>query len=290
MRINTRPLAIAAAAAAIAITARANADVKYTTEMKVGGGAGRPGGGISVTHYYKGANERTETHIKFGPMDMTLVTLTLCAKEQTYTLDPNLKIYKVAPVGAPALAAQSFRGMRGGAGAQSGQMTGKSDTTFTVQDLGQETVANLPCTHSKLTIHSVTSGCLGDADRTSTIEVWSAPGTLPSGCPARFMPSRDVTTPTGCKMTYTLHGDIDKMKALMGGIITRMIVTGPNGQQMTQQLTDISRDPLDDALFTIPADYKELPAADYDSQEQKAMMDRIMKLRGGGPGGPPPAP
>ena len=290
IRMQPRIAAVVAIGAALAATT-AHADVKYTTTMKVNAGPG--GGGISTTYYYKGHNERQETHVKFGPMDMTMVILSLCKEEQTVTLDPDLKIYKVAPIGVPAFAPPNIM-RRGAPAGGAGQMSGSSDTTFTIQDLGQETVGSLACTHAKVTIHSVTSGCLGDADRTTSMEIWSAPGKLPEGCPARFQPARSVTSPDGCKMTYTLHGNVDEMKALFGGIIARMKIAGPGGREMTQELTDLSEAPLDDSLFTIPADYKRVSAADFTAAQQKAMMEKMMK-GGGFPGGPggrptPPAP
>ena len=124
----------------------AHADIKYTTETRMAAaGDGKPMNSITTT-IMPGA-QRTETRQSFGPVQMTSIELTLCEKRQKYKLDPALKIYTVTSLDGDAGAGGAAGGAAnaGGAAANAGgpKGTGKIIVNSSVQDLGEETVADV---------------------------------------------------------------------------------------------------------------------------------------------------
>ncbi len=69
-----------------------------------------------------------------------------------------------APVGAGA-------GMGVGAGARIGKVT----RSYTIEELGQDTIADVPSVHYRLTVRVKSTGCAGTSEKTEKTEVWVAP-------------------------------------------------------------------------------------------------------------------
>lgn len=280
-----RKLSSLVGAMLIAGTLTAHADVRYTSQMTMGG-ATAPGEAaegmampaIRTTTFLKDMHERVETSMHMGPMTMDTVTLTLCDKHQSVKMNPALKIYTVGPIGAMTFGApgQGRPGMQMPEGKPG---AGTLTTTMAVQDLGREKVAGHDAHHFKLTMRTQSDGCIGKADNTFIMEDWIA--ALKGGlvCPERYAPTRVVPNERGCKITYKFKGDLLSLKEIGAGMVVKMIIYGDDkgGKPVAQQdLRDYSTAPLDESLFAPPADYKQVSPEEYQKQESDAMRKAMM--------------
>ena len=266
-----------------------HADVRYTSMMTMGApnqaadGAEMPAGmtmpGIRTTTFVKDMHERVETTMQMGPMKMDTVTLTLCDKHQSIKLDNALKIYTVAPIGVMSFGPPS--GMNGHKMPEGKPGVGAVTTTLSVQDMGVEKVAQInDAHHFKLSVRNQSTGCIGQSDTTFVMEEWVAPLKGGLNCPERYAAApRTVPNENGCQITYTFKGDMSKMRDIAGGMVVRMIIYGDKeGTKVVaqQDLRDYSTAALDDTLFTPPADFQEVSAADFQKQESDAMRKNMM--------------
>jgi len=284
-----RKLSSLAGALLFAGTLAAHADVRYTSQMTMGGAVtpadatAEPEGAVMpavrITTYVKEMRERVETSLHIGPVTMDTVTLTLCDKHQSIKMDPALKIYTVGPIGALTFGAPGQGQPQGMAMTEGKPGVGAVTTTVSAQDLGREKVAGRNSRHFRLTMRTQTDGCIGKADNTLVMEDWVAP--LQGGlvCPERYAPTRTITNERGCKITYAFKGDIAALKDIGTGMVVRMIIyedakgTKPVAQQ---DLRDYSTALLDSSLFAPPADYTEVSAEDFQKQEADAMRKNMM--------------
>ena len=269
----------------------AHADVRYTTQMTMGGaevaadaqampeGMAMPT--IRTTTYVKDMHERVETSMHMGPMKMDTVTLTLCDKHQSIKMDPSLKIYTIGSIGALTLAppSQAHPGQPGMKMPEGKPGVGTVTTTLTAQDLGRESVAGRDAHHFKLTMRMQSEGCIGKDDSKFAMEYWIAP--LKGGlvCPERYAPTRMITNDRGCKITYAVKGDLSTFKEIGAGMIVRMIMYGDGKGAKPiaeQELRDYSTALLDASLFAPSADYKEVTAAEFEKQQSDAMRKSMM--------------
>lgn len=285
----------------LALATPAHADLKDVMDMQMAappGGAAQALGGMrpsmQMTTYVKGTRQRIETAIQFGPMKMHTVTLTLCDKHQVIQLDPDLKLYTINSTFLPLLGgAADAMIQRQNAQAHPGAAAGKTGSvasTFSVKDLGAEKVAGFDTRHYAITDHMVYSGCVGAKDTTFKMETWVAPGKGGLVCPDMFQPTRVVKTPDGCEVTYSVKGDLAALKAMTGSMPVQTKVYNGDTVMLTAHVTSYSADPLPDALFTLPADYKSVSNAEFQDAKRKAMMGAFMgnlHVPGGvsGPGG-----
>ena len=281
-KFSLAPVALAASAALAALPA--HADVRYTSQMTFGAPSDTPGGatpagmtmpGLRTTTYVKDNRERVETVMDMGPIHQNTVALTLCDKHQTVKMDPALKIYTIAPISAPVFSPPPR--MHGKDSMPEGKPgVGHVTMTFGLQDMGTEKVAELDAHHFKMTIRTQTTGCLGDNDNTMQMEEWVAPVKAGLNCPERFSPTRTFTNERGCLLTYDMKGDWTKMRDAYGGMVVRMKMYSGDKVVATQDLRDYSLAALDDSLFAVPDDYKQLSATDYEKAESDAMRKGMM--------------
>lgn len=279
------------ALALLAAAPPAGADVRYTSQMTMGGAmpadagpmpAGMTMPAIRTTTYVKDMHERVETSLQMGPIKTNTVTLTLCDKHQSLQLDDALKIYTVAPIGVMTFGPPPGMGGRNGMKMPEGKPgVGAVTTTLAVQDLGVEKVAQINNVHHyKFSIRNQTTGCIGQADATFVMEDWVAPIKGGLSCPERYAAApRIVPNAHGCQITYAFKGDTGKLPDIAGGMVVRMIIyADAQGTKVVaqQDLRDYSTALLDDALFAPPADYKEVSAEDFQKQEADAMRKSMM--------------
>lgn len=272
----------------------ARADVRYTTEIKLGSGPAKSDGkaestgAMRTTTFVKDNNERVESSMKIGPMQMNSVTITLCGQKRVLKLDPALKMYTSERMGAPSYSpVAASPGIPGGPKPRSSSKKkgeGKIITTFTVQDMGREKLNNLDTQHSMLTIRTQSSGCPGDSDNTMKMEMWVAP--IPTvNCPDRYADGPSVLAgdgdaDDGCKITYEFKGDVDAAKKLQGGMVVQMKMYDKDKVVMMQELREHSLALLDKTLFEVPADFKQVTPEQFAKMQQDAMMKAIMQGTG----------
>ncbi|MBX3171404.1 MAG: DUF4412 domain-containing protein [Candidatus Eremiobacteraeota bacterium] len=229
----------------------AGADVRYTTKM------GNAPAVVTTTTWVKGKRQRTEMVTDMGQMKTKTVTLTMCDQHQMVTLDTDLKIYYATPFG------------EGGGKAEGGQGTGTITNIYTVKDLGTEMVAQLKAHHWMVTTQTKTSGCAGNTDTTSKVEVWTAPVPV-LNCPE----SAAYSQPT-CKIKFVEQGDVRGMRAAYNGMPVKMITYQGNSQTSTMEFVDYSTAALADDLFAPPSDYKKVTATEFQQQQQQKMMQQF---------------
>ncbi|MBV9865033.1 MAG: hypothetical protein JO316_06760 [Abitibacteriaceae bacterium] len=260
----------------------AHADIKYVAETRMGTGdaAAKPMM-VITTAIMKGA-QRTETATSFGPMSMTTVELKLCDKQQSIKLNSALKIYTVTPfeqkpsttaTNTPEAAAGDNGGQRG---------TGKMIMTSSVKDLGEETIADVKTEHYLITMRMQSSGCAGNGDTSFKEEIWVGPDlTTELNCDvAQVDPAvMSHVRASNCKMSFEYHGDTDAYRKIMSGIIMRMkmYMGDTDKPSMVQEVSSLSRAKLEDSLFAVPADYKQVSEKEFQDAQSRAMMQAMME-------------
>lgn len=230
-------------------------DVRYTTKTGVTQGA------VTTTTWVKGKRQRTETVTDMGSFKSKNVTLTMCDQRQTVTLDPDLKIYYITPMGAGS-DKQSDKGAAG-----SGTIT----NTYTVKDLGMEKVAKLNAHHWMVTTNSKATGCAGNSDTTSKIEVWTT-NIQVLNCPEAA--SSGYNQPN-CKIKFEEKGNVKGMRAAYNGMPVKMITYQGEQQSSVMEFVDYSTDSLPDSLFNLPSDYKKVSSSEFQTQIQQKMMQQF---------------
>ena len=229
----------------------AGADVRYTTK------SGASTAAVTTTTWVKGKRQRMEMVTDMGQIKTKTVTLTMCDARQMVTLDPDLKIYYVTPFGD------------GGGKGEGNQGNGTITNTYTVKDLGTETVAKLKAHHWMITTQSKATGCAGNTDTTSKVEIWVAP--IPVlNCPE----AAGYSQPT-CKIKFEEKGDVKGMRAAYSGMPVKMITYQGTQQTSVMEFVDYSTSALADNLFAPPSDFKKVTSAEFQQQQQQKMMEQF---------------
>ncbi len=262
---------IFAAGALAALAPPARADVRYTTQMSFGDPAAakkdQQGPNMRTTTFVKDNNERVETSMQMGPIQMKTVSLTL-------------KNINVGPMMPGGMSGGSMPGMRPKPKAAPGGATGKVILTYTVQDMGSEKLLNLDTRHVMVTMRTQSSGCAGNSDTTMKMEVWTAPIKV-LNCPERFA-SHEASGDTGdgggeCKIVTETKGDVDKIKDVFSGMIVQQKFYQGDKVTMVQSLREHSLAALDPALFAVPADFRKVTEAEFAKAQQEAMQKNMMR-------------
>jgi hypothetical protein len=285
---------IATAGFSIAISApipSARADVRYTTETQIGDKAAAPDGGdsgkkdaapaptIRTATFVKGKRERVETAMEMGPVKSNTVTLTICEadKRQIITMDPDLKLYTVAPMDSGGASGEGATAAPGETAKPSNEKedTGRVVTTYDIKDMGMEKVGDINAHHYLLTLRIERSGCAGKGDSTMKMETWVAPGQLGGlSCPERAPSTTPQTrrNDKGCRITFETKGDSSLMQDVFKGMVVRQRMYSGDKVAMTQEVKEISSAALEESLFAPPADYKQVPEKEYADAKRKALM------------------
>ena len=230
----------------------ASADVRYTTKTK----AGASPAAITTTTGVKGKRQRMEMVTDMGTFKSKSITLTMCDLHQTATLDEDLKVYYVTPMDM------------GGGKAEPGMATGTMTNTYTVKDLGTEVIAKLKAHHWMITTQTKATGCAGNLDNTSKVEVWTAP------IPVLNCPEAANYSQPACKVKFSENGDVKGMRAAYSGMPVKMITYQGDQQTSVMEFVDYSEAALGDAPFNFPADYKKVTVAEFQQLQQKKMMEQ----------------
>jgi hypothetical protein len=242
------------------------ADIKYTQVMKSADGKTVN----SVTKYVKQGAERSETVSEFGQMKIKNITLRLCEKNQTLTLEPTLKVYKVDTDGAGGTAT----GAGGASKTAAGNATGKITVTTKVQNLGTETVAGFKTRHYMINTSMQSSGCAGNANTNSKMEIWVADIKDAVACKGNDVDyMAGVNRNRDCKVTIEQKGD--NAAQAYDGLIMRMKMYDGDKVTFIQEVTMLSQAKLTDEPFTLPAGYKKVSEQEFQQAQSRAMMEAM---------------
>ena len=249
------------------------ADVKARTKTTTAGHAGES------TVYIKGARQRSE--MTMGP-GMTLIQLQQCDQKRMVQINNSCKVYMVMPTeeenpkeeAAPPPPAKPASGKprRGGV------MTFVSSTTDTTE---RKTLFGYVARHLKSTMKSESSpDACNKSDFRVEADGWYAnlsvgltcapsPGAGMSGGPGGSPPDcqdRIRFRRTGPNPGYALQE-------------TRTIYSGAQSFTTTTETLELSKAPLDDALFEIPSGYREVTSQQelMCMGDMQSMMAKAMK-------------
>jgi hypothetical protein len=255
----------------------ARADIQTTTQTLMPAMGDKPFS-TTITSTRKNA-QRVETTMSIAGAEQRTVTLTLCDKKVTYTLDPSLKIYYSTSLVMPADDEKPEK-------STAKRTTGKITTTLLgVKDLGERTIGAYKTRGYEITLRNQTSGCLGASDITTKQEFWTAPAEAQGGDGfACGEASAASGTGDGCDASMERKGD----KALwalytkvMSGlrVSTRFALEGEGAKDSASEtrLLKVSRAKLPDSLFAIPKGFRLLSAKEFQAEQSKAMMQKMMQ-------------
>jgi hypothetical protein len=284
---------IAVAATCVLSAGVAHSDVKYTQTMRMPGvgaatTAATNGAPLnSTTTWIKKGAQRVEMSQQMGAFKWNETTLTLCEKRQRIRLDPSLKIYTVASLDETRSITNTQDATKPTAAkpAAGKPATGKVVMTVSVKNLGEETVAGRKARHYMISTRYQMSGCASDSDMNSKMEIWVADYQLPDfNCGDKPGDWRSyVRASDGCSITSEQKGDVAAWQAVYKGLIVKMKMFDEAGTKevMTQEMTSLSEAKLDDVPFTVPADFKQVSAKEYDDARQQSMMKAMTASSGG---------
>jgi hypothetical protein len=281
----------AVAAACFLSVGVAHSDVKYTQAMRMPGvgGAFTAGDGAplnSTTTWIKKGAQRVEMSQQIGAFKWQEATLTLCEKRQSIRLDETLKIYTVSSLdGSSSTTVSAGAKSTAAKAADAKPSTGKVTMTVSVKNLGEETVAGRKARHYMISTRYQMSGCAGNGDNTSKMEIWVTDYQLPDfNCGDKPGDWRGyVRASDSCSITSEQKGDVAAWQAAYKGLVVKMKMYDQAGTKevMTQEMTALSEAKLDDTLFTVPAGFKQVSAKEYDDARQQAMMKGMQASMGG---------
>jgi hypothetical protein len=253
-----------------------HADIKYTQVMKMADGT--PAN--SITKYVKQNAERTETNMKFGPVEMKTISIRLCEKNQSFKIDPRLKIYTLENSGSGA--GETGAAQNGASAKPAGNTgaagTGKMTVTSTVQDLGTGKVAGFETRHYMITSKMQSSGCAGNSSLDSKMEVWVADIRDAVPCQQNgpnYAEMAGGNSRSDCKIAFEQKGDTAAISKVYSGLVMRMKMYNGNQVIATQEVSMLSQAKLDDEPFAVPADYKQVSEQEFQQAQQRAMMEAM---------------
>jgi len=259
-------------------TQRAPQDIKVTYKVSMQGGAGGAMPASESTTMIKGARERSEEHRGYG---FDSVSIRQCDLKRTVQLNDKTRKYMVNPMEsgdsttpAPAPAARPSTGptRRGGV---------VTYITSTVDTGERKEMFGFTARHVKTStrIESSPDACNPNQQRFEQ-DGWYIDLNFGLNCDLNRTPvPRNPMVMGGCQDRIQFrHEGTGKIGF---PLIETTTMYGPNGQSSfssTREVIDLSRQPLDAALFDIPSDYTE--AANYQElngqQDVSAMVAQAM--------------
>ena len=236
-------------AALLALTVAAPADIKVKTKNTMAGRSSES------TVYIKGARQRDENP------QMPFATILQCDKQRLLQVNDKCQVYMVTPLaaeeaaapgkGKPQPAAQPAKSTT-----QGGVVTYTSVMTDTKE---RKTMLGFPARHikSSMTAESSPDACMKTSMK-QEMDGWYADLSMGLNCSRASArpPSMGMEKP-GCQDTVRMK----RVGAARLGYPLQQTVTIHTEQgdfTSTTEALEISKDTLDDGLFDVPADYKEV--------------------------------
>jgi hypothetical protein len=230
----------------VALAVAAPADVKVKTKNTAAGHSSES------TVYIKGARQRDENP------QMPFATILQCDQKRMLQVNDKCKVYMVTPMAAEEEAAVPAKGKSQPAKSTKGGVV--TYTTTMTDTKERKTMLGFPARHIKsaMTAESSPDACTKTSMKSET-DGWYADLSVGFTC------SRASARPQNpMAMEKPECQDEYRMKrigmARMGYPLQQTAtVTTENGQfSSSTEALEISKDPLDAALFDVPADYKEV--------------------------------
>ena len=236
---------------------RPEADKPITGDFKITYKTSMSGQSMQSTTMIKGQRERSETSVSAGTYTMSTVNITQCDMRRTIQINDRGRKYLITPMddgsssdntstGAPRTSAPATRG-------------GVVTMTVNTIDTGErKEIMGFTARHLKRTtiMESSPDACSQQKMKIET-DGWYINLEYGLNCPAnRSSYSGDATASGGCRDRYVYKTTGPAHVGYPLQETTTMY--GPDGSvtmTMTKEVVEISRQPLDAALFDIPAGY-----------------------------------
>ena len=261
MRSIRRTFLLASAVALLGSMAFADVRVKQKVTMS--------GQALESTRSIKGSRERTETKIQTDDPAAAayfpqIATITQCDLRRTVRVNDRARLYMVEPFATGADTTPVTRTTpepprRTTTTRQGGTIT----ITYTVRDTGERKMMfGLQARHLIMTneMESSADSCNGPSKTKMEYDGWYVDFSADFNCPqaAPEVPRSPRADRPDCRDRFiTKGGGAARLGFLLEGT---MKMFGPDGTvQMTQttETLELSRSPLDMALFEVPSDYRE---------------------------------
>ena len=253
--------------AAMLLTAGAFADVRVKQKVTMGGQT------MESTRSIKGTRERTETKIQMDDPQAAafmpqVATITQCDLRRTVRINERARLYMVEPFATAADAAPVTRTTPEPPRSTTTTRQGGTITiTYTVRDTGErKTMFGLQARHLITTHEMVSSAdsCNGPSKTKMEYDGWYVDFSAEFNCPQATpeVPQSPRADRPDCRdRIVTKGGGAGRLGFLLQGT---MKMFGPDGSvQMTQttETLELSRAPLETALFEVPSDYRQVTSA-----------------------------
>lgn len=243
--------------------------------------------------YARGRDERIENHSKFGdfPTDETIISL--CEKNQQITLDEKFLIYHVRPfmwgendsadekAKSDAIAAQEFPADK----------IGSIVNIFQITPIGEEVIAGIKSKGYLITGRTEKTGCAqtpNEDEKEYKSEAWFGDKNKVLNCfeseigdafKAKELDEKRFEIVDGCKISYESKGDSTIFVQNFGKLLMRTKLYKGGKVFYSEEITKISEDALDDALFTVPLYAKKVDEAEYNNARQQALEQAILAAK-----------
>ena len=265
-----------AVGAGVLLASVARADIKYTQETRMNEEQNAQAPASIMTRTVSPVAERTDIRSYYGKMQVDQSTIRLCEKNQEIQVDDGLKIYTIKSLNEKLPAAGNAQKPENKS--KSEKNSGKIITTYHVKDLGEEMVAGFKTRHYLITTGLKFSGCVGNNEMESKVEIWVSDIQDATPCATKFDPATAYAAmaPGDCKMSFEQKGDVDAYTKIYKGIVLRQKIYDGDKVLMTQEVTSLSQAKLDNDPFTIPVGYKQVTPEQFQAQQSAAMMNTMM--------------
>lgn len=243
---------------------RDTAEKPITGDFKISIKATTSGQTSQGTTLIKGKRERSESSTAINGMSMGGgVSITQCDLRRTIQINDSARKYFISPMDSDDDATTANTG---GIGASTGSEPARRGGVVTMivntVDTGErKEMFGFTARHLKRTMTSQTSpdACYQNQMRMDT-DGWYINLEYGLNCGASDQPPQmGRMAPGGCRDRYDVRNT--GPSKLGFPLLETMTMYGPNGQAMftrTQEVTDLSRQTLDAALFDVPAGYTEV--------------------------------
>ena len=238
---------------------RTETDKPVTGDFKITYKTSVAGQSTQSTTMIKGQRERSETSINAGAYSMNTVSITQCDMKRTIQINDRARKYLIAPMDDVLSSGSTSPGPAptGAAATRGGVVT---MTVNTVDTGERKEIMGFTARHLKRTtiMESSPDACTQQKMKIET-DGWYINLEYGLSCPAnRSSHSGGATSAGGCRDRYVYKTSGPAHIGFPLQETTTMF--GPDGSvtmTMTKEVVEISRQPLEAALFDIPAGYSE---------------------------------
>jgi len=260
------PVSLLTIASLAILTLSASADIKIRQKVTTSGQS------FESTRSIKGARERTEQKMVMDDPSMAaympqIATITQCDLKRTVRLNDRQKLFMVEPfqVDAEPVTRSKPEPTRTTTTTRSG---GTITMTYTVNDTGErKTLFGMQARHLIITQEMETSAdsCNGPSKMKMEFDGWYVDFSADFNCPnaqpaAPIQPHRAAKPDCMDKMVYKGNAAA-RLGFLLDGTMKMFGADGSVQMTQTTQTLELSRAPLDAALFDVPVAYKQVSSS-----------------------------